>query len=512
MLHKQQENKASQVQMISVEELVPKNHLLRKIDKYIDFNFIYDLVEDKYSLDNGRPSIDPVVLMKIVFIQYLFNIKSMRQTIKEIEVNIAYRWFLGFGFNDAVPHFTTFSQNYRRRFKDTNIFDEIFKNILMQASKKNLVDTSILFVDSTHVKAHANRHKNKTVEIEQSAKTYQEELNKEIDKDRQAHNKNPLKTKKNKKETKEITQSTTDPESGLFHKGEHKEVFAYCVQTACDKNGWVLGYEAFPGNLHDSTTFMPFYQNEIKELKPEKIVMDAGYKTPAIARMLIEDEILPVLPYTAPRKKPEVETPLYKREFVYDEYYDCYICPQEEILNYSTTDRNGYKLYKSDPNKCKNCPNLKSCTQSKNHQKVISRHIWQDYLEISEEYRYTAKGKEEYKRRKETIERQFGSAKEFHGFRYTNMKGIQKMEMKAALTFACLNLKKLVKMLWKIDPNGGLLLKKTSKFYINLKIYLKNIIFTKQTQENSWVCLHSVAAEAAFLFARNLISLNNFYL
>ncbi len=64
---------------------------------------------------------------------------------------------------------------------------------------------------------------------------------------------------------------------------------------------------------------MPFYQNEIKELKPEKIVMDAGYKTPAIARMLIEDEILPVLPYTAPRKKTEVETPLYKREFVYDE-------------------------------------------------------------------------------------------------------------------------------------------------------------------------------------------------
>lgn len=87
----------------------------------------------------------------------------MRQTIKEIEVNIAYRWFLGFGFNDAVSHFTTFSQNYRRRFKDTNIFDEIFKNILMQASKKNLVDTSIIFVDSTHVKAHVNRHKNKTV-------------------------------------------------------------------------------------------------------------------------------------------------------------------------------------------------------------------------------------------------------------------------------------------------------------------------------------------------------------
>ena len=73
---------------------------------------------------------------------------------------------------------------------------------------------------------------------------------------------------------------------------------------------------------------------------------------------------------------------------------------------------------------------------------MVSRHIWQDYLDISEEYKYTKVGKEEYKRRKETIERQFGSAKEFHGFRYTNMKGIQKMRMKAALTFACLHIKK----------------------------------------------------------------------
>ncbi|EGY76296.1 ISSag8 transposase, partial [Peptoniphilus indolicus ATCC 29427] len=370
MLHKQEENKTTQVQIVSVEELVPKNHLLRKIDKYIDFNFIYDIVKDKYCLDNGRPSIDPVVLMKIVFIQYLFNVKSMRQTIKEIEVNIAYRWFLGFGFNDTIPHFTTFSQNYRRRFKYTDIFNEIFNNILMQASKKKLIDSSILFVDSTHVKTHANRHKNKKIEIEQSIKSYQKELNKEIDKDRKEHNKKSLNLKEEKKETKKIIKSTTDPESGLFHKGEHKEVFAYCVQTACDKNGWLLGYEAFPGNLHDSKTFMPFYQNEIKKLNPTKIVMDAGYKTAAIARMLIKDGILPVLPYTAPRKKPNVESPLYKRDFVYDEYYNCYICPKEEILKYSTTDRNGYKLYKSDPKKCEHCQYLPICTHSKNHQKV----------------------------------------------------------------------------------------------------------------------------------------------
>ena len=91
-----------QIQMVSIEQLVPQDHILRKIDAAIDFDFIYNLVEERYCPDNGRPSIDPVVLIKIAVIQYMFGIKSMRQTIKEIEVNIAYRWFLGLDFYDKV--------------------------------------------------------------------------------------------------------------------------------------------------------------------------------------------------------------------------------------------------------------------------------------------------------------------------------------------------------------------------------------------------------------------------
>ncbi|WP_161952375.1 transposase, partial [Escherichia coli] len=73
------EDKRDQYEMISVSELVPKDHLLRKVDKVLDLNFVYELVEDKYCLDNGRPSIDPVILVKILLIQRLFGIKSMRQ-------------------------------------------------------------------------------------------------------------------------------------------------------------------------------------------------------------------------------------------------------------------------------------------------------------------------------------------------------------------------------------------------------------------------------------------------
>lgn len=139
--------------------LVPEDHLLRIIDKAIDWSFIYDLVADKYSHDNGRPSIDPVTLIKLPLIQYLYGIKSMRQTIKDIEVNNAYRWFLGLELYEPVPHFSTFGKNYTRRFKDTDLFEQIFEHILEECYRFKLVDHSEIFVDSTHVKARANNKK-----------------------------------------------------------------------------------------------------------------------------------------------------------------------------------------------------------------------------------------------------------------------------------------------------------------------------------------------------------------
>ncbi len=130
MMTKNADKKREQMMMFSMDDMVPQNHMLRLIDKAINWNFIYDLVEEKYCPDNGRPSMDPVMLIKIPFIQYLYGIKSMRQTIKEIEVNVAYRWFLGLDMSDPVPHFSTFGKNYTRRFKDTDLFEQIFSKIL----------------------------------------------------------------------------------------------------------------------------------------------------------------------------------------------------------------------------------------------------------------------------------------------------------------------------------------------------------------------------------------------
>jgi len=442
--------KSNQIQVVCIEDLVPKNHFLRKVEKAVDWSFIYELVEDKYCLDNGRPSIDPVRLIKIPLLQYLYGIKSMRQTIKEIEVNVAYRWFLGLDLTEEVPHFSTFSKNYTRRFEGTDLFEQIFARVLGECIGYGAVKPKEVFVDSTHVKACANRNKFSREAVAEEAMFYEKQLEEEIGIDREEHGKKPLKDKddddgdgSSSVEMKEEKVSKTDPESGWFHKGEHKEVFAYSIQTACDKNGWILGYTVNKGNLHDSRTFKGLY-DKLKVFEPKKIIADAGYKTPAIAKLLIDDGIEPIFPYTRPKTKDGF---FKKYEYAYDELYDCYICPNYKVLRYSTTNRDGYREYKSDSHDCRNCPYLSQCTNSKNHVKVITRHIWENYMEICEDIRHTRGNSELYKKRKETIERDFGNAKENHGFRYTNMKGKAKMEMKTALTFTCLNLKKLVKIL-----------------------------------------------------------------
>jgi len=461
MLSKNRFEKSSQINMVCIEDLVPKNHILRDIDQAIDFRFIYDDVKDLYCENNGRPSVDPVVLFKIVLIQYTFGIRSMRQTIKEIEVNMAYRWFLGYDMLDKIPHFSTFGKNYIRRFADSDIFEKIFERILMEAVKSGFVDASAVFIDATHIKANANNKKCTNQVVKIKAKHYHKELCEEINKDRENHGKKPLKKDENDdddnnsgtttSQTKNIKKSTTDPDCGLFHKGEHKVEFAYTAHTACDKHNFILDVNIAPGNVHDSVMFDDLYKQVTEKFPESEMVgIDSGYKTPWIMKQIFDSGRLPATPY----KRPMTKKGFFKKyEYVYDEYYNCIVCPNNQILKYRTTNRDGYQEYKSDPKICKDCPCRSSCTESKNCQKVVTRHVWDEYMERAEDVRHSPEGKEIYKLRCETIERVFADAKEMHGMRYTRFRGLARLRMQVLLTFSCMNLKKLAK--WK--KRNGLL-------------------------------------------------------
>ena len=150
MLRKKDRTVTNQIEFVCIGDLVPPGHLLRAIEESIDFHFIYDEVKELYCKNNGRPSIDPVVLIKLIMIQALYGIRSMRQTISDVEVNVAYRWFLGYGLQEKIPHFSTFGKNYERRFKESDLFEKIFVKVLMEAIEAGFLKTDAVFIDATH--------------------------------------------------------------------------------------------------------------------------------------------------------------------------------------------------------------------------------------------------------------------------------------------------------------------------------------------------------------------------
>ena len=131
-------NRQRKMELVYIDDLVPKDHILRKIDKYIDFSFINDLCRPYYCENNGRPAIEPEIMFKMLFIGYLFGIRSETRLVEDVKVNIAYRWFLGYGIEDKIPDASVIWQNRLRRFNGTDIPRQIFENILITAAVQNM--------------------------------------------------------------------------------------------------------------------------------------------------------------------------------------------------------------------------------------------------------------------------------------------------------------------------------------------------------------------------------------
>ena len=327
-----------------------------------------------------------------------------------------------------------------------------------------------VFIDGTHIKANANTKKSVKEQIPAASKHYARELMEEVNADREAHGKKPFKdddedeppeapkkskdntskkklARRKKEKSHTITKSVTDPDCGLFVKGDHKRQFAYEAHTACDKYGFVMEVVVTPGNVHDSVAFDEVYDKVTQRFpEVETIVADSAYKTPHICKKIFRDDRVLSTAY----KRPKTMKGGHEWwKYVYDEFYDCVICPEYQILRYSTTNRDGYRQYKSDPKICANCPTRELCTRSKDCVKIVQRHIWKDYEELAEDARHTPEYRDLYKQRKETIERVFADAKEKHAMRYTQYRGLAQVTNWVKLKFAAMNLKRLAKWKWK---------------------------------------------------------------
>jgi transposase len=468
-------NSQSKAEFVIIDELVPDDHLLRKIEDVIDFSFINELCRPYYCADNGRPAIEPVILFKMLFIGYLFGIRSERRLVEEVKVNVAYRWFLGYGLTDKIPDVSVIWQNRVRRFNGTDVVQQIFDNIVNQAIDLGFVSGEILYSDSTHLKANASKGRFTNEEREVTASKYLDDLDDEINKDRVAHGKKPLKEKDedNVAKTKNTKVSLTDPDAGFMHRDRKPKGFFYLEHRTVDSvHNIITDVFVTPGNVNDVTPYIERldYQREHFGFDVMVVGLDAGYNTTGVCRELDKRNVNAAL---GSRRGLHQKGKWGKYHFRYIPEWDIYICPERCYMEYATTTRDGYRQYRARKERCACCPSKELCLASKQSVKVILHHVWESYKEKAHDFTLSPYGKWVYAKRKETIERSFADAKELHGMRYARMRGRSKVTEQCLLTAAAQNIKKIAMVLARKGRNRFLRSRFFAKILQQLHDYRK---------------------------------------
>src|SRR6202165_5544545 len=343
-----------------LEDQVPENHLLRLIEKHISFEFVRERLRNSYS-ETGRPSIDPELLLRILLIGYLYGITSERKLVEELRMHLAWRWFTGLGFDQEIPHHSTFSKNRHGRFQESKLFEQLFEQIVRQCVEVGLVQGKHLSVDGSFVEANAAKESRipreqlvEAAQVHHTVRQYLEELGQE----------NPAEPVREQEQV-----STTDPDSTSAAKGGRPARLGYYDNYLVDNHSCVIvGVQATAARMSQETVaaqdmLTRFAQWQGRE--PESVAADTTYGNGEFLHWLAERSITPYM-----RTRDSIHrknSPFYGPErFTYEPENNRYICPAGQSLNYGgRVYRNRAFNYIGSGKRCRACSQKAQCTSGR---------------------------------------------------------------------------------------------------------------------------------------------------
>jgi transposase len=423
-----------------LEDMVPADHLLRRIDRALDLSWLRGEMRAHYS-HLGCPSVCPELMVRMLLVGYCYSIRSERRLCQEVKVNLAYRWFCGLGLEDKVPHHSTFSVNRHGRFRDSDILRMVFEEVVCRCMETGLVGGEGFAVDASVIEANASRFQRVAgSEVdwtpEQRASRPVQEYLAALESDNPPVN--PDQPPK--------ALSPSDPAAAWTTRGRHKVMFAYSLNYLIDlENAVVLDVEATPTRISkevDATETMIERVGERFALKPNHLAGDVAYGTGEMLGWLVDRRIDPHIPLwdqttVAPEGK------FTRADFTYDRDRDRYICPDGKELKTSGRVHDGnvikYIAKKSD---CSICPLKPRCTTSS------SRRLQRDVNQEARDYtqglmRTEAYGTSLGDRKK--IETLFGEAKHILSMARLRLRGLASARDEFLMTATVQNLKRLAR-------------------------------------------------------------------
>jgi transposase len=431
---------------VRLEELIPSDHLLRRIQQAIDFTFIDRLTEPLYS-GTGRPSVPPQVLVRMMLIGYLYGLTSERRLCQEVQLNLAYRWFCGLGLEDKVPDHSTFSKNRHGRFAGTNLFREMFYEVVHQAQGRGLVSGKHLTVDATTVPADASLNSLEPILVPWSPQQYVEQL------DQQNPTLTATTTQTNDddlppsppKLSNDTQRSATAPDARLFAKRFEKTRLAYSDNVLMDNRSRVIvDVEITEPNLRQegqAAAQMVARSRFALGLTPQTVGGDKGYGYGAAVGALVAADITPHV--GAPQFKPWRAQGIFpSASFAYDTAADQMICPAGQRPTRRTEHvHKRMTEYAARVSVCRDCPLKPQGTRTR--YRVVHRHGDQAALAQAAAARQTA-GYRISQRCRKWIEHLFAEAKEQMGLRRARRRGRAQVLEQCLLTALVQNIKRIL--------------------------------------------------------------------
>jgi transposase len=434
-----------------LEDQIPEHHLLRRIDRHVDFGFVRERLRGAYSR-LGRPSIDPEILLRLLLVGYLYGITSERRLVEEVRMHLAYRWFTRPGFEQEIPDHSTFSKNRHGRFRDSGIFLEVFEEIVRRCLEAGLVEGKRLTVDGTAVTANASSQsrvpREELGEVAKVSRTVREYL-------AEVAQENPVTDPDDREPTPTSAAaryvSATDPEACWAGKGGPAVPSYYDHYLIDNAHGIILGVEATPARFRQEMLAARRMLDRVRGrwgICPESLGADKAYGSGEFIAWLLERKVEPHIPVIDRRH----QTPRYftQEQFQYDPRENAYRCPQGEMVRYRglAVPTQGY-VYRTTESQCRGCPVKRKCTRGANRKIAVS--WYEPARQVARELAKTA-AYQQSRRERNKVEALFSELKQRVGLRRVRLRRLWNVAEQFYLAATAQNLKRLARWLAQREP------------------------------------------------------------
>ena len=445
-----------------LDEVVPPDHLVRQIDGVLDLDWVHEELAPYYS-HTGRPSIDPVLMIRMLIVGYVFAIRSERQLCSEVQVNLAYRWFCKLGIEDRIPDHSVFSRARHERFRQSDALRRVFEGVVAKCIAAGLVGGEGFSIDASLIKADVDKKKRlpgnqpiawpKPEEAPRAVREYLAALDAARDDNENGNDDDGLSGGGNRrKPPKEV--SLTDPQAAWVARKNSDPFFAYDANYLIDnKVGIIVDAEGTRANRRAEIAIagtMIERVNERFDLRPQRLAGDTAYGAVRMLKWLVDRQILPHIPVWD--KSTRTDGTFSRADFVFDQSRNVYICPGGKLLHTTGTLIEGSALrYRASKRDCDVCTlKMQCCPHTPMRQ--VPRDVHEDARDVARSLAKT-EAFERSRRERKKVEVRFAHMKRILRLDRLRLRGLSGAKDEVLLTATAQNLRRLVKSLCRPPPS-----------------------------------------------------------